>query len=131
MKTFDIATQTTPVEAFSFSGNQVDRANAHNCVRVFRFRYVGNVSALPKYILLAIRAAGYTAHYLGGTTYRYSVIGLAVTTPDDERRALNSVWWGIANLKYIRERATMAFNLFPELRSEFIPRLVALELEAR
>jgi len=88
MKTFDIETQTDTLNEFSFAGNQLERAKAHDCVRVFRFRDVrGNVSALPKYIMSAIRAAGYTAHYLGGTTYSYSVIGLAVTTPDDERCA--------------------------------------------
>lgn len=131
MKSFNIESQTTPAENFAFAGNQQSRAESVSAVRVFNWRDIhGNVNGLPKYVLAAIRAAGYTAHCLGGTTYSHSVIGLAITTPDDERRALRTAYWGVANIKWLRERLAMAVALFPELRSEFAPRLVALEMEA-
>lgn len=77
MNTFNIATQTTPVDDYDFHGNQLGVAVANDCERAFRFRYIaGNVSSLPKYILSAIREAGYTPVHLGGTTYSHSVIGL-------------------------------------------------------
>ncbi|MFA6904562.1 MAG: hypothetical protein WC236_15925 [Gallionellaceae bacterium] len=130
MKTFNIESETVVADEYKFAGNQHARAIAVNAIRVFRFRYLdGDVTSLPKYILKSIRAAGYTAHYLGGTTYSHSVIGLAFTTINDERSALNRAWWGIQNMKYLMERSEMAFALFPELKSEFVPRLVALRLE--
>lgn len=89
MKSFNIETQTTAVENFAFAGNQQSRAESVSAVRVFNWRDVrGNVNGLPKYVLAAIRAAGYTEHCLGGTTYSH------------------------------------------ELRYEFAPLLVALEMEA-
>jgi hypothetical protein len=85
MRAFDIERQTRPVAAMSFSGHQGDVSAANDCVRAFRFRYLaGNVNSLPKYIKLAIAAAGYTPVYLGGTAYKYSVVGLKITTTHDE-----------------------------------------------
>lgn len=131
MKSFNIETETVVTENFIFHGNQANVATRTSSLRVFKWRYIaGNVSNLPKYVQSAIRQAGFTAHYLGGTTFSHSVIGLALTTPNDERIELNSIYWGISNLKYLRERSAMAFALFPELKKEFAPRLVALVLEA-
>ena len=131
MKTFDITTETESVDDFEFRGQQESVAIANDCVRVFRFRYLaGGVQNLPKYIITAIREAGYTPIYLGGTTYKYSVIGLKLTTADTERMALNSMYWVINNLPFIQGRAARAFDQFPELKTEFAPRLVALTMEA-
>lgn len=77
MKQFNIETETVAVETYEFAGNQSKRAIKHNVTRVFRFRDIhGNVKALPNYIKNAIESAGFTAVYLGGTTYDHSVIGL-------------------------------------------------------
>ncbi len=131
MKKFNINTETVAASKYDFRGAQQQRAEIFNAVRVFRFRDIkGNVDSLPKYILASLREAGYTPHYLGGTTYSHSVIGLAVTTPDDERAALNKIYWCPQNLKFIRDRAKIAVALFPELKTEFFPKIIALELEA-
>ena len=131
MKTFDIATETETLDDYDFSGNQQQKALANDCVRAFRFRYLaGDVNKLPKYILIAIHEAGYTPIHLGGTTYKYSVVGLKKTTADDERRALNSLYWCPSTMRRISELATDAIAKFPELKTEFVPRLVALSLEA-
>ena len=77
MTTFNVNTQTQLVNEFDFTGDQATKAESNNCTRVFRFRYIaGDVNKLPKYIQEAIAAAGFTAVHLGGTTYKYSVIGL-------------------------------------------------------
>lgn len=76
-KTFTIATDTTPVTEFAFAGQQEERSKTAGCTRAFRFRFIqGRVELLPNYILNAIKAEGMEAVYLGGTTYKYSVIGL-------------------------------------------------------
>lgn len=131
MKTFNINTQTYTPDNFDFRGAQANRAAAVQAARVFEWRYIaGNVKNLPKYILNAIRENGYTAHHLGGTTFEYSVIGLAKTTIRDERKALDSIWWCIQNAAAIGKRLEMAVRLFPELKNEYAPRLVALHIEA-
>lgn len=77
MKTFNIETETTPVTEFEFVGEQLVKATTNNCERAFSFRFLaGNVNALPKYIKSAIAEAGFRPVYLGGTTYKYSIIGL-------------------------------------------------------
>ena len=77
MTTFNVNTQTELVSDFEFTGDQSAKATANNCTRVFRFRYIaGDVSKLPQYIKTAISEAGMTPVHLGGTTYKYSVIGL-------------------------------------------------------
>jgi hypothetical protein len=131
MREFDIECETRTVAEMSFTGNQECVSDANDCVRAFRFRFLGgNVNSLPKYIRSAIAQAGYTPVYLGGTTYKYSVVGLKITAPDDERRALNSMFWCIQNIKPISERLAAAVARFPELKNEFSPRLVALRMEA-
>jgi hypothetical protein len=85
MKQFNIETETTPVADFKFAGRQSEMAKLTNSVRVFTWRDVrGNVNLLPNYVINAIRAAGYEAHCLGGTTYSHSVIGLSVRTQGTE-----------------------------------------------
>lgn len=77
MKTFDIETETTPVEKFAFAGRQAARAAELGAVRVFRSRDIrGDVRGLPHYMLDAIKLAGYVPRYLGGTRGSHSVIGL-------------------------------------------------------
>lgn len=130
MKQFDINTETAAAENFKFSGEQESKFQHFNCERVFRFRYVAGIENLPKYIRVEIRTAGYVPRYLGGTTYKYSVIGLQKITPATEREELESVWWGVGNLRYLKNRCAEAFSLFPELTPEYAPKLIALEMEA-
>ena len=77
--TFNLADHAKPVSEFEFtSAGQRSRAVAFNCELAFRFRDIGGVARnLPKYVLGALDQAGYNAHVLGGTTYKYSVIGLS------------------------------------------------------
>lgn len=85
MRNFNIETETKTVDQFNFSGQQKEKFDYNKCERVFRFRFInGNVRNLPKYILNSIEEAGYTAHYLGGTTYSHSVIGLAKKSEDNK-----------------------------------------------
>lgn len=73
-----------PVKFYEFTGRQEERARAHGVTRVFRFRFIaGDVRRLPAYVTNAISAAGYTPVYLGGTTYKYSVIGLVPVSEED------------------------------------------------
>ena len=131
MNTFNIETETVPANEFAFCGQQESKAFANNCERVFQFRYIaGDVRNLPKYIWAAIKSAGYIPVHLGGTTYSHSVIGLRRPTADYYRRILNIAYWDQRNLNYIAKTLLEGAAAFPELKTEFGPRLVALELEA-
>jgi hypothetical protein len=51
MKTFDVETETAPVENYEFpkQSNQEKKAQESNITRVFRFRDIhGQISSLPK-----------------------------------------------------------------------------------
>lgn len=76
-KQFNIETETSVKADFSFRGAQEEKFEAEKCARVFEWRDVrGDVTRLPKYVLHAIKEAGFKPVHLGGTTYKYSVIGL-------------------------------------------------------
>lgn len=136
MKSFNIDTQTTPVADYAFAGNQAARAQQTNSTRVFRFRYIqGDVQRIPGYMWDAFRAAGLTPHYLGGTTYRHSVIGLATTTAEDLRHRINrvAIQWQYprgVNIQTLRAEINAAAAMFPELRDEFSAKFAQLLLEA-
>jgi hypothetical protein len=76
-KQFDVETETSIKSEFNFRGAQEENFNREKCDRVFQWRDVrGDVRNLPNYVCNAISGAGYRPVYLGGTTYKYSVIGL-------------------------------------------------------
>lgn len=77
MKTFDIETETLKSVDYPFQDNQNIKAALTRSERIFKFRYVGRVDNLPKYIWHVINDAGYEPHYLGGSSFKYSVIGLS------------------------------------------------------
>lgn len=80
MKTFNAIASSTPVESFAFAGNQAEKAKQAGATRAFRSAFIqGDVKRLPKYMLTAIAAAGFRPVYLGGTTFKHSVIGLVPT----------------------------------------------------
>lgn len=83
MKTFDVTADTVPVAEYAFTGQQGQKAQAVGAVRVFDWSCLqGQVKRLPKYVQTAITAAGYRPVVLGGTTYKYSVIGLVPMASD-------------------------------------------------
>jgi hypothetical protein len=76
MKTFDIATQTTPAAEFDYASD-AQRERGLRCDRVLKFRYInGPVECLPQYVLKAIEEAGYKAEVIGSSTYKYTLVGL-------------------------------------------------------
>lgn len=77
MKTFDIEAETLKNVDYPFQDNQSIKAALTCSERIFKFRYISRIDNLPKYIWYAIDEAGYEPHYLGGSSFKYSVIGLS------------------------------------------------------
>lgn len=77
---FNIETQTTAATEWEFTKQQQrqrEYAESFQCERIFQWRDIrGNVNTLPQYVKVAILEAGYVPVFLGGTTFKYSVIGL-------------------------------------------------------
>ena len=83
-KQFDVIENSLPIADFPLAGNQGMRARETASVRAFKWRDIrGNTRNLPKYVLAEITAAGFEPHYLGGTTYSHSVIGLSSVDSHD------------------------------------------------
>ena len=75
MKTFNITTDTTPTAEFDFP-TPTQALRAKGCERVFRFRNIYRVEALPNYIRTAIFNGGYEAEIVGSSSFKYTLIGL-------------------------------------------------------
>ena len=76
-KQFNVETETSTKVEFNFRGAQDANFDREKCERVFEWRDVrGDVTRLPNYVWNAIKEAGFKPIYLGGTTFKYSVIGL-------------------------------------------------------
>jgi hypothetical protein len=92
MKTFDIATQTTPAAEFDFV-YAAQRERGLRCDRVFRFRYInGPVECLPQYVLKAIEEAGYKAEVIGSSTYKYTLVGLTKVLRESDLHLSRTSW---------------------------------------
>jgi hypothetical protein len=77
MKTFNVIEDSISIEEFSFPvPAQEVRAKELGVVRVFSFRNIHNVSALPQYIRTAIFNSGYEPVIVGSSTYKYTLVGL-------------------------------------------------------
>lgn len=69
-----------PVSEWPLTSGQRKRATQYECDLIFRYDRClrGNADKLPGYILKIIDDVGYRPVYLGGTTGKFSIIGLTL-----------------------------------------------------